>query len=79
MEACAAGAHIVMLDNFTSETIGPAAAKVKETYPQVLIEASGVSIIEAIYSRYVDLTSNNCSGNKLNKHARIYASRHRHH
>lgn len=42
-EACAAGAEIVMLDNFTSDRIGAAAQQVKDTYPHVLVEASGVS------------------------------------
>jgi nicotinate-nucleotide pyrophosphorylase (carboxylating) len=43
-EACQAGADIVMLDNFTAATIGEAAKQVKEKYPHVLIEASGVSL-----------------------------------
>lgn len=42
IEAAAAGADIVMLDNFTHETIGEAAAKVKQAHPHVLLEASGV-------------------------------------
>ena len=41
IEAAAAGADIVMLDNFTSETIHSAAKEVKDAYPNVLIEASG--------------------------------------
>ena len=43
LEACGAGADIIMLDNFTHETIGAAAAQVKAAYPHVLVEASGVS------------------------------------
>ena len=43
LEACAAGAEIVMLDNFTPERIPAAALQIKEQYPHVLIEASGVS------------------------------------
>lgn len=43
LEACGAGADIIMLDNFTHETIGAAAAEVKAAYPHVLVEASGVS------------------------------------
>ena len=43
LEACAAGADIVMLDNFTHETIPAAAKTVKDAYPHVLVEASGVS------------------------------------
>jgi len=40
-EAANAGADIVMLDNFSSDTINNAANQVKEKYPHVLIEASG--------------------------------------
>jgi len=44
LEACAAGAEIVMLDNFTPERIPAAAQQIKDQYPHVLIEASGVSL-----------------------------------
>lgn len=40
-EAAAAGADIVMLDNFNPETFIKAAAEVKSGFPHVLIEASG--------------------------------------
>jgi nicotinate-nucleotide pyrophosphorylase (carboxylating) len=43
LEAAGAGAEIVMLDNFTPETIRPAAIQIKQAFPNVLIEASGVS------------------------------------
>ena len=43
LEAAGAGADIIMLDNFTHETIGAAAAEVKAVYPNILVEASGVS------------------------------------
>jgi nicotinate-nucleotide pyrophosphorylase len=43
MEAATAGADIVMLDNFTAETIHPVAKEVKACFPHILIEASGVS------------------------------------
>ena len=43
LEAAAAGADIVMLDNFTHLTIGGAAAEVKAAYPHIMVEASGVS------------------------------------
>jgi nicotinate-nucleotide pyrophosphorylase len=49
LEACGAGADIVMLDNFTPDTIGAAAAEVKAVYPHILVEASGVSLF-CIYS-----------------------------
>eukprot|EP01006_Ploeotia_vitrea_P010231 TRINITY_DN26550_c0_g1_i1.p1 TRINITY_DN26550_c0_g1~~TRINITY_DN26550_c0_g1_i1.p1 ORF type:complete len:331 (-),score=46.71 TRINITY_DN26550_c0_g1_i1:466-1386(-) len=39
--ACAAGADVVMLDNFTAHTIAAAAAQIKERYPNVVIEVSG--------------------------------------
>lgn len=45
LEAAAAGADIVMLDNFTPETIKVAAKEVKDVYPHILVEASGVRII----------------------------------
>ena len=41
-EAAAAGADIVMLDNFTVNEIHEAAAQVKLAHPSVLLEASGV-------------------------------------
>jgi nicotinate-nucleotide pyrophosphorylase len=44
LEACAAGADIVMLDNCDHTTIGASASEVKSRYPYVLVEASGVSI-----------------------------------
>lgn len=34
----------MMLDNFTHETIGAAAAEVKAVFPHILVEASGVSV-----------------------------------
>jgi nicotinate-nucleotide pyrophosphorylase (carboxylating) len=40
-EAAAAGADIVMLDNFTCDTIKAAADRVKAQFPHVLVEASG--------------------------------------
>jgi len=40
-EAASAGADIVMLDNFTPETIHIAAKEIKELHPNILLEASG--------------------------------------
>jgi nicotinate-nucleotide pyrophosphorylase len=37
-----------MLDNFTHETIGAAAAAVKAAYPHTLVEASGVREIKSL-------------------------------
>jgi len=39
--AAAAGAEVVMLDNFDPKDIGNAALKVKEKFPNVVVEASG--------------------------------------
>lgn len=41
LEAAAAGADVVMLDNFRAADLVDAAAMVKQQYPHVLIEASG--------------------------------------
>lgn len=54
LEAAAAGADVVMLDNFTSETIHDVAAAIKREYPHVLIEASGV--------RANLIVTNSCNG-----------------
>jgi len=40
-EAAAAGADVVMLDNFHPKTLHEAAASIKSQFPSVLIEASG--------------------------------------
>lgn len=48
IEAANAGADVVMLDNFTAETIHAAAAQVKAACPNVLIEASGGITEEAL-------------------------------
>lgn len=50
LEAASAGADIVMLDNFNSETIHTAAKEIKEKFPHILIEASGVSSSFVIYN-----------------------------
>mmetsp|Transcript_7965 Transcript_7965/g.7120 ORF Transcript_7965/g.7120 Transcript_7965/m.7120 type:complete len:285 (-) Transcript_7965:13-867(-) len=41
LEACAAGADIVMLDNFSAEKSANDGKVIKSSYPNVLIEASG--------------------------------------
>ena len=43
LEASSAGADIVMLDNFTASALGQAAKYIKTIYPNIIIEASGVS------------------------------------
>jgi nicotinate-nucleotide pyrophosphorylase (carboxylating) len=40
-EACEAGAHIVMLDNFTPENLHIVAENIKAKYSHVIVEASG--------------------------------------
>jgi len=52
IEAATAGADVVMLDNFTSDTIHAAAAQVKQACPHVLIEASG-GITEETMTRFM--------------------------
>ena len=42
-EAARAGASVVMLDNFSPSEIVVAAKTFKESFPSVLVEASGVS------------------------------------
>lgn len=42
-EAAAAGADIVMLDNYTPEGLAKDAAALKASYPHIIVEASGVS------------------------------------
>ena len=51
LEACAAGADIVMLDNFSPPTAGFAAERVKSKFPHCIIEVSG-GITEETLSEY---------------------------
>lgn len=50
-EAARAGAHIVMLDNFSPDRIAESARRIKNEFPHVLVEASGVSERGPIYTR----------------------------
>mmetsp|Transcript_10698 Transcript_10698/g.17448 ORF Transcript_10698/g.17448 Transcript_10698/m.17448 type:complete len:289 (-) Transcript_10698:92-958(-) len=52
LEAAAAGADIVMLDNFTPDSIEDAAKQVKVAYPHLIVEASG-GITEATMHLYM--------------------------
>lgn len=52
IEAAAAGADIVMLDNFAPEDLKRDAALLKEQFPYLLIEASG-GITPATMSNYL--------------------------
>lgn len=59
-EASAAGADIVMLDNFSPEKLKADAALLKNAYPHVLIEASGGITTETMteyFSENVDIIS----------------------
>lgn len=49
IEACESGADIVMLDNFTPNNLEPVVHRLKERFPTVLIEASGVRIKKIKY------------------------------
>lgn len=48
LEAAAAGADVVMLDNFTPEGLKAAAGTIKAAYPHVLLEGSGGITIDTI-------------------------------
>lgn len=52
MEACSAGADIVMLDNFTPELAALTAKNVKTLFPNVIIEVSG-GISEGTIDQYL--------------------------
>ncbi|GBG34247.1 Nicotinate-nucleotide pyrophosphorylase carboxylating [Hondaea fermentalgiana] len=60
LEACAAGAEVVMLDNYEPSALKQDAAKLKAKYPHVIIEASG-GITEdtaaTFFSKDVDVLS----------------------
>lgn len=55
VEACECGADVIMLDNFSSESLPAIVTRLKERYPNVLIEASGVSssIISPAFDRFI--------------------------
>ena len=60
VEACEAGADVIMLDNFTAETLPRAAQTLKERFPQVIIEASGgisAEMLPDFFSPHVDIIS----------------------
>jgi len=61
MEASKAGAHIVMLDNFTpGKELFEAAAKIKEAFPHIIIEASGgirMHTISNYFNENIDVLS----------------------
>ncbi|MBN3292875.1 NADC pyrophosphorylase, partial [Polypterus senegalus] len=62
-EAARAGADIVMLDNFTPQTLHTVARTLKQDFPSVLIEASGgitPETLSAFFSPSVDIISLGC-------------------
>ncbi|XP_028670781.1 nicotinate-nucleotide pyrophosphorylase [carboxylating]-like [Erpetoichthys calabaricus] len=62
-EAARAGADIVMLDNFTPQTLHTVARTLKQDFPTVLIEASGgitPETLSAFFSPSVDIISLGC-------------------
>lgn len=63
LNAAAAGADIVMLDNFDPDLAAQTAKEIKATYRNVLIEASG-GIVSANATKYavgeIDIISMSC-------------------
>ena len=60
LEAAAAGADVVMLDNYTPEPLARDAAALKAAHPHVLVEASGginCHTIASFCSPHVDVVS----------------------
>jgi nicotinate-nucleotide pyrophosphorylase (carboxylating) len=60
-EAIAAGADVIMLDNFTPENLWSTAAKLKQSFPHVVIETSGgitVETVDKYCSPHVDVSLN---------------------
>lgn len=60
LEACEAGADVVMLDNYSPEVLKAEAGEVKAAYPHVLVEASGGITVDTMgdyFSPHVDIIS----------------------
>ena len=51
IEACGAGADVVMLDNFTPDRVSVSAPKIKAAFPECIVEVSG-GIDESTVARY---------------------------
>ncbi|XP_072272998.1 nicotinate-nucleotide pyrophosphorylase [carboxylating] [Pyxicephalus adspersus] len=63
LEAAESGADIIMLDNFTPESLHRAALMVKTTYPSMVVEASGgvtPQNVQLFLGPYVDVVSMGC-------------------
>ena len=59
-EACKAGAHIIMLDNFEPEKCKKSAEKIKKEFPHITIEASGgitLKTVSGYLSSNIDVIS----------------------
>uniref|UniRef100_A0A3B4AFM2 Quinolinate phosphoribosyl transferase C-terminal domain-containing protein n=1 Tax=Periophthalmus magnuspinnatus TaxID=409849 RepID=A0A3B4AFM2_9GOBI len=62
-EAAAAGADIVMLDNFQPQELHAAAQRLKKDFPSILIEASGgvsPETLQQFCSPHIDIISLGC-------------------
>jgi nicotinate-nucleotide pyrophosphorylase (carboxylating) len=60
VEACLAGAHIVMLDNFKPEDCKKSAENIKKQFPHITVEASGginLKTLTAYLSPSIDVIS----------------------
>ena len=60
VEACKAGADVIMLDNYTGPELIKVAAEIKKTWPHVIIEASGgitQEMMPDFFSPSVDIIS----------------------
>ncbi|NXH16696.1 NADC pyrophosphorylase, partial [Bucco capensis] len=63
LRASAAGADIVLLDNFSPQALHQVAAEVKAKQPQVLVEASGGITLENLQDYlgpHIDVISMGC-------------------
>ena len=50
LEAIAAGADVVMLDNFEPDAIGQVAQRLKDSAPHVIVEGSGGISLDSVQS-----------------------------
>jgi hypothetical protein len=83
VEACESGADIIMLDNFSSATLQEIVTRLKERFPNILIEASGVSSIPFLSSSSGHLMTRFCTycliGDQRQQYDSIHDSRNRYH
>lgn len=63
LEACKAGADVVMLDNFNADTVHTVAEEIKTQFPHTLVEVSGgirPHTLQAFCGPHIDLLSMGC-------------------